>query len=70
MVVPAHDGSSLAAAIRSLINDRKRLRQMGRAARLYAEGRSFESAFEEAWMMYEEQDIDSAPNHDLLAKAI
>jgi glycosyltransferase involved in cell wall biosynthesis len=70
MVIPAHDGPSLAAAIRSLINDRKRLRQMARAARLYTEGRSFERAFEETWMMYEEQDIDSAPNHDVLAKAV
>jgi len=70
IVVPAHDGPSLAAAIRSLVNNPLRLSQMGKAARLYAEGRSFESAFEQTWKMYEERDMDSAPRQNVLAKAV
>ena len=70
IVVPAHDGLSLAAAIRSLIDNPKKLRQMGKAARLYAEGRSFESAFEQTWKMYGERDMDLTPHQDIFARAV
>ncbi|MCF8144239.1 MAG: glycosyltransferase [Deltaproteobacteria bacterium] len=70
VVVPAHDGPSLAAAIRSLFNDPERLRQMGKAARLYAEGRSFENAFEQTWKMYEKWDMEPSPRQTILAKAV
>ncbi len=69
-VIPAHDGPALAAAIKSFLNDPKKLRRMGKAARRYAEGRSFESAFEQTWRMYEEREMDIAPLSDDLAQAV
>jgi hypothetical protein len=43
---------------------------MGKAARLYAEGRSFEKAFEATWKMYEDPDVGRQSREDILAKAI
>jgi hypothetical protein len=43
---------------------------MGREARLYAEGRSSEKAFEETWKMYEERQLHPAPRKDVFAKAV
>ncbi len=70
IVVPAHDGPALAAAIRSLIDNPEKLGEMGKAARRYMEGRSFESAFEQTWEMYEERDMDQGSPEDDLAEAI
>ncbi len=70
IVIPAHDEQALCAAIRSLIKNPEKLRKMGKAARRYAEGRSFESAFEQTWKMYEEQDMDQVSPEDNLAKAV
>jgi glycosyltransferase involved in cell wall biosynthesis len=70
VVIPAHDEAALAAAIRTLMNDPKRLRQMGRAARSYAESRSFESAFEQSWKMYGERDVGPAPHEEGYAEAV
>jgi glycosyltransferase involved in cell wall biosynthesis len=70
IVVPAHDGSALAAAIKTLIKTPEKLAQMGRAARRYAEDRSFQSAFEQTWKMYEGSQINNKQNQDPLAKAV
>ena len=69
-MVPAHDGPALAAAIRSLIDNPEKLGEMGKAARRYMEGRSFESAFEQTWKMYEKRDMDQVSSEDNLAEAI
>ena len=70
IIIPAHDGPALAEAIRSFMNDPIKLKDMGKAARRYVEGRSFESAFEQTWKMYEERDTDAAPLRDDLAQAV
>ena len=70
VVIPAHDEGALASAIRALVSDPRRMRQMGREARLYAEGRSFEKAFEETWKMYEERQLHPAPSKEIFAKAV
>jgi glycosyltransferase involved in cell wall biosynthesis len=69
-VVPAHDAHAMAAAIRFLVEDPKKRKQMGQAARLYAEGRSFDKAFEATWKMYEDPDVGRQSREDILAKAI
>jgi hypothetical protein len=53
-VVPGKDVRALEEAIRSLAGNPIRLKEMGKAARRYMEGRSFEAAFDETWRMYEE----------------
>ncbi len=68
MVVPARNGPALAAAILSAVNNPEKLKQMARAARRYAEGRSFEDAFEETWKMYEQGYSDLTPRQDLMAE--
>jgi glycosyltransferase involved in cell wall biosynthesis len=70
IVVPAHDGPALAAAIKALIKNPEKLAQMGYAARRYAEGRSFQSAFEQTWKMYEDRELNGTPCHGPLAKAV
>ncbi|MCF8131255.1 MAG: glycosyltransferase family 1 protein, partial [Deltaproteobacteria bacterium] len=70
IVVPAHDGPALAMAVIDLIRAPERLAQMGRAARRYAEGRSFQSAFEQTWKMYEDGKVGVKPFHGPLAKAV
>ncbi|MFZ2445251.1 MAG: glycosyltransferase [Syntrophobacteraceae bacterium] len=52
LVVKAGDEESLLDAMESLLADRGRLKEMGKAARLYMEKRSYESAFEQTWLMY------------------
>jgi glycosyltransferase involved in cell wall biosynthesis len=54
LVVPGKDVRALEEAIRSLAGNPIRLKEMGKAARRYMEGRSFEAAFDETWRMYEE----------------
>lgn len=51
-IVKAHDEKALTEAINAITQDRKRLTAMGRAARRYMEGRSFEKAFEASWELY------------------
>jgi glycosyltransferase involved in cell wall biosynthesis/predicted metal-dependent phosphoesterase TrpH len=55
IIVPGDDEGGLLAAINSLLAHPERLRQMGQAARDYAQQRSFESAFQNSWQMYEEK---------------
>ncbi|MDY6792771.1 MAG: glycosyltransferase [Thermodesulfobacteriota bacterium] len=52
LVVKAGDANSLFSAMKTLVKDPIRLRQMGQAARRYMEHRSFESAFIHTWQMY------------------
>jgi glycosyltransferase involved in cell wall biosynthesis len=54
LVVPARDPDALKEAILALLNDPGRMREMGRRARQYIEGRSFESAFRETSRMYQD----------------
>ncbi|EFK06606.1 glycosyltransferase, group 1 family protein [delta proteobacterium NaphS2] len=70
IVVPAHDGPALTTAVKALIRSPEKLAQMGQAARRYAEGRSFQSAFEKTWKMYEDKEINGATYQDPLAKAV
>ncbi|MEJ5330349.1 MAG: glycosyltransferase [Desulfobaccales bacterium] len=53
IVVPGNDPAGLMEAILHLARSPERRRQMGQAARNYAESRSFEQAFLSAWEMYE-----------------
>jgi glycosyltransferase involved in cell wall biosynthesis len=52
LVVNADDSKSLFSAMKTLVKDPVRLRQMGQAARCYMEQRSFEAAFIHTWQMY------------------
>ncbi len=70
IVVPAHDGPALAAAIQALMRAPGKLSQMAQAARQYAEGRSFESAFEKTWKMYTDKGARPHPFQETLAKAV
>jgi len=70
IVVPANDTPALVAAIRTLVNNRQKLRQMGKAARQYAEGRSFSDAFEQTWKMYENRDGEVPSHPSILAEAV
>jgi glycosyltransferase involved in cell wall biosynthesis len=54
LVVPANDVQDLLKAIRSLLNDPVKLKRMGKDARRYMEGRSFEEAFDKTWKMYQD----------------
>ena len=54
LVVKGNDAKDLFHALTTLLGDPSRLTEMGKAARAYAEGRSFHTAFEEAWDLYEE----------------
>ncbi len=70
MVVKAHDGCAFAETIQALLKNPQKLAQMGRAARAYAEGRSFERAFEKTWNMYDEKAAPHSPSGDTLAEAV
>lgn len=70
IVVPADNPTALTSAINSFINDRRKLKQMGKTARQYAEDRPFDKAFEQTWRMYTDPDINSSPFQDLMAKAV
>ncbi|MCA1960382.1 MAG: glycosyltransferase family 1 protein, partial [Desulfomonile sp.] len=52
IVVKGDDEEGLLDGIRNMIADPERLRAMGRAARAYAEKRSFDRAFEATWKLY------------------
>jgi glycosyltransferase involved in cell wall biosynthesis len=54
MAVAGNDEKGLLEAIRTLLADPLRLKEMAVAARKYAEGRSFDKAFSEAWELYRE----------------
>lgn len=70
LVVPAHNPPALMSAIKALIKDRGKLKQMGKAARHYAENRPFDKAFEQTWKMYTEPDVDASPFQNPMAKAV
>ena len=55
LVARAGDADSFLAAVRSLVTDPDRRMKMGKAARRYTEEHSFETAFNEAWKIYEER---------------
>jgi glycosyltransferase involved in cell wall biosynthesis len=52
VVAPAEDAEGLLAALESMLGNIPRLREMSRAARKYAQQRSFEAAFLKTWRMY------------------
>ena len=52
-VVPAGDAEALLQTMRSLLADRARLKEMGKAARLSMENRAWERAFDETWQIYQ-----------------
>jgi glycosyltransferase involved in cell wall biosynthesis len=70
IVVPAHDGPALAASIQSLMKSPGKLARMGQAARRYAEGRSFEEAFEQTWKMYDDRECRLDPAQNNFAEAV
>lgn len=53
-VTRADDMDSLLEAVTDLLADSELRTRMGRAARMYAEERSFEKAYDETWQMYDE----------------
>jgi len=57
LVVPGRDADSLAQAMIELCADPRRVKRMGEAARVFAEERSFGSAFLATWELYK----DAAP---------
>jgi glycosyltransferase involved in cell wall biosynthesis len=62
LVVPGKDASSLTSAIASLLDNPEKRLEMGRAARLYMQDRSFETAFKKHFQMYA---ADEAARHEL-----
>ena len=64
LVVRADDAEDLLAALRALVDDTGRMREMARAGRKSMEARSFESAFLRTWQLYH----DDHPQ--ILAKAV
>jgi glycosyltransferase involved in cell wall biosynthesis len=55
VIVPGDDEESLRQAIDLLLADPDRLRKMGQAGRNHVKQRSFETAFQASWKMYEEK---------------
>ena len=53
-ITRADDMESLLQAVTTLLSNSQLRERMGRAARLYAEERSFEKAYDETWQMYDE----------------
>ena len=64
LVVPGDDVEGLLAALKTMADDPRRIRDMGSAARAYVKERSFETAFLNTWRMYHQD-----RQHDL-AKAV
>jgi glycosyltransferase involved in cell wall biosynthesis len=54
VIVKAGEEDSLLHALESLLRDPAAMKEMGKAARVYMEGRSYESAFEETWRIYQQ----------------
>ncbi len=67
LVVPAGEVESLLEALKSLLCDPERLKEMGKAARLSMESRSYEGAFDETWQLYQKipGSPDSEQAHDM-----
>jgi glycosyltransferase involved in cell wall biosynthesis len=65
LVVAGNDKKSLLEGIRTLLSDPRRLKDMSEAARKYAEGRSFDNAFCEAWTLYAETRNGFGDNHQI-----
>ncbi|MGB6064498.1 MAG: glycosyltransferase [Desulfomonilaceae bacterium] len=61
LVVRRNEEKALLEGIRTLLSDLPRLKDMGKAARTYAESRSFDIAFNEAWELYTEAADGCAP---------
>ena len=59
-VVQAGDHEALLESLKFLLADRERLKEMGKAARLNMENRSYERAFDETWQIY--QKISGRPD--------
>lgn len=53
-VIPGDSQDALLHELLTLVSDHPHLRKMGRAGREYAERRSFDKAFNEAWQIYSE----------------
>jgi glycosyltransferase involved in cell wall biosynthesis len=62
LVAKGNDEGSLLKAIQRMLDGPDRMAEMGRAARAYAEGRSFEKAYEHTWNLYRE--IGPAEQHE------
>jgi glycosyltransferase involved in cell wall biosynthesis len=54
LVIPGGRADSLLAAIQNLVAHPEQLQEMGQAARHYMEERSFDSAFQATWRLFEE----------------
>ena len=52
LIVKADSADCLLNGLEALLSDRLKLKEMGKAARRYMEGRSYERAFDETWLMY------------------
>jgi glycosyltransferase involved in cell wall biosynthesis len=52
-VVQVGDSEALLKALKFLLGDRAKLKEMGKAARLNMENRSYERAFDETWQIYQ-----------------
>jgi glycosyltransferase involved in cell wall biosynthesis len=65
-VIPAGDTEALLQSLNSLLADRTRLKEMGKAARLNMENRSYERAFDGTWRIYERlrNPSDSEPSNE------
>jgi glycosyltransferase involved in cell wall biosynthesis len=70
VVVPADDANALLETIQTLINRPEKLKALGKAGRQYMEERSFESAFNETWKIYEEQWTASYSHRETFAEAV
>ncbi len=57
LIVKANDAHSLLEAIQTILAHPQLHREMGRAARQYVEGRSFDKAFLRAWELYSHERI-------------
>ena len=60
LVADAHSAESLLYAMRWFIRSPQAMRQMGEAARQVMEKRSFESAFDQTWELFQEREFASA----------
>jgi glycosyltransferase involved in cell wall biosynthesis len=60
IIVEGNDERSFLTGIQEMLSEPKRLREMGVAARRYAESRAFDKAFDQAWELY--QEVSCGPN--------
>jgi hypothetical protein len=52
-IVKVGDPEALLQTLKFLLGDRASLKEMGKAARLNMENRSYERAFDETWQLYQ-----------------